>query len=104
MHKKQLQKIREALAWGCSDAEACHYAGVTLRLFEKYTNRNAKFREEKIKLQTMPIVLLKKRLFEAIGEAKPETCLKILEKQEQKETPEIDFEEIMLLEKSLKKS
>jgi len=101
MQNKKIQKIREALSWGCSEIEACHYAEVSLATLEKYLQQNPQFREEKNRLETLPNVLLKKRLFEAIAEAKPETCLKLLERKEQAGTPEVDFEIIAELEKRL---
>ncbi len=104
MKKEKLKKIYEALSWGCNDNEVCHYAGISPDGFQKYVQKNKNFAREKIKLQQMPSILLKKRLFESIAEIKPETCLKILEKQEQNIDPEIDFEEILGLEKILKKS
>lgn len=104
MQKNKIQKIREALQWGCSDEEACNYADVPLDKFQKYLDVHPRFAKEKIKLQKMPIIFLKKRLFDSIGEIKPETCLKILENQTQKNPPEVDFEEIFALEKFLEKS
>lgn len=104
MQKEKLKKLTDAFSWGCSDAEACDYAGISVEDLGKYLTKNPEFGEQKNKLRNLPIVLLKKRLFEGIGDAKPETCLKILEKQINKNTSEVKFEEILALEKILKKS
>lgn len=59
-------KLEQAFALGCSDREACFYAGVATTPFYEYCKKNPKFRERKELLKESPILAARQSVLDGI--------------------------------------
>ena len=56
MTKQALQKLRDAFCFGCTDEEACIYAGISTRVLYSYGENNPDFMQEKEELKQKPVM------------------------------------------------
>ena len=54
MTEEVISKLEEAYSHGCTDSEACLYAGISLAPFYKWQEKNPKFKERKQQLKDQP--------------------------------------------------
>ncbi len=75
-----LGKLREAFLFGCSDREACLYAGINPDTLYEYQKQNPKYTEQKEVLKYNPILIARKTVIQAI-QKDPNLALKFLERK-----------------------
>lgn len=84
MTQSTLGKLREAFLWGCSDREACLYAGINPDTLYAYQKKNPQYSEQKECFKTNPIMLARKCVVNALAED-PQLALKYLERKKSAE-------------------
>ena len=62
-----LTKLEEAYSMGCTDAEACLFAGVSTATLFGYINRFPEFSERKEKLKQFPVLKARKKVVTEIS-------------------------------------
>lgn len=83
MTKSTLDKLETAFAYGCTDAEACFFAGISQALLYIYQNAHPEFLERKDRLKQSPFFKARKSVID--GLADPELALKFLERKKKDE-------------------
>lgn len=61
-----VQKLEEAFAWGCSDEEACLYAGISTSALYEYQHIDELFLERKQLLKLRPVLIARKSVVEGL--------------------------------------
>lgn len=61
-----LHSLRQAFSIGCTDVEACAYAGIAEKTLYNYANEHPEFLQEKEELKKHPILKAKKMVFDNI--------------------------------------
>lgn len=81
-----VRKLEEAFTMGCTDVEACLFAGITKPTLYDYCAANPGFSDRKEALKTMPAVKARNLLFRALesGEADMKTAQWMVEKYDGK--------------------
>lgn len=59
-------KLEQAFAMGCTDLEACFYAGIGKSSLYRYEDNNPEFRERKDELKSKPILLARQTVMKGI--------------------------------------
>jgi len=75
-----LGKLREAFLWGCTDAEACFYAGIHPDTLYEYQKKNPEYSEEKECYKSNPILEARKAVVQAFKND-PHLAMKYLERK-----------------------
>ena len=57
MTKELVDKLEQAFAFGCTDEEACLYAGIHKQTLYNYQKKNPKFIDRKEQLKNKPVLL-----------------------------------------------
>lgn len=63
-----VSKLEEAFAYGCTDAEACLYAGISESLLASYQRTHPKFLDRKRALKESPMLLARRTVVDNLGE------------------------------------
>ena len=86
MTDEVVRKLEEAFAMGCTDVEACLFAGISRPAFYDYCNANPKFSDRKELLRTNPTLKARKLLLMSLesGDADAKTIQWVIEKQDGK--------------------
>ena len=63
-----LSKLEEAFCYGCTDAEACLYAGISESLLESYQRTHPKFLVRKRALKESPMLLARRTVVDNLKE------------------------------------
>lgn len=79
-----LGKLREAFLWGCSDREACLYAGINPDTLYTYQKENPEYSEQKEQYKSNPVLIARKVIVEAMKND-PNLALKFLERRKSDE-------------------
>ena len=81
-----LLKLEEAFAMGCTDAEACLFAGIWPSVLYRYQENNPEFQERKTTLKMNPTLKARKLLLMSLesGDADAKTIQWVIEKQDGK--------------------
>jgi len=85
MDKDTLRKLEEAFALGCTDIEACFYAGISKTAFYNYQNANPEFMERKEALKEQPVLKARKVLLDAIEDGDKQSSQWYLERKKKDE-------------------
>jgi len=80
MTKQRLGKLREAFLWGCTDSEACLYAGIHPDTLYEYQKKNVEYSEQKNVLKSNPVLLARKTVVDALT-SDPKLALRFLERK-----------------------
>ncbi|MBT0585116.1 hypothetical protein [Alteromonas oceanisediminis] len=75
-----IRKLEDAFMWGCSDSEACVYAGIGTTTLYSYCELNTGFRERKEVLKSSPQVKAKRVVFDALKNNDLTTANKVLDR------------------------
>jgi hypothetical protein len=62
-----LVKLEQAFALGCTDLEACFYAGIGKSSLYRYEDNNPDFRERKEELKMKPVLLARQTVMKGIA-------------------------------------
>lgn len=84
MTKDVIAKLEQAFAIGCTDLEACLFAGVSKDALYYYQHKNPKFTERKEQLKETPILKARTSVVNKL-EADAELALKFLERKKKDE-------------------
>lgn len=68
MTKQTLQKLEWAFKFGCTDEEACIFAGIGKSTFYNWLNDHEHFREWKEELKQAPVIASRMVVYQAISE------------------------------------
>ena len=79
-----LGKLREAFLWGCTDREACLYAGINPDTLYEYQKKNPKYTEQKDLYKSNPVLIARKSVIYALA-SDPHLALKYLERKKSDE-------------------
>lgn len=79
-----LKKLEEAFAWGCTDKEACLYAGISEKTLYNYQNNDEEFLQRKELLKQLPILKVRSAVVNAL-EDDPNLALRFLERKKKDE-------------------
>ena len=79
-------KLEEAFSWGCTDIEACLFAGIHRDSLYAFQNENPAFSDRKEALKTNPAIKARRMLFQSLesGEADAKTVQWVIEKYDGK--------------------
>jgi len=66
MTKQALQKLRDAFCFGCTDEEACIYAGISTKTLYNYGEVNPDFLQEKEELKQKPVMYARGNVITAL--------------------------------------
>ncbi len=61
-----LNKLIEAFSWGCTDLEACDYAGISHTCLYNYQNKYPEFIERKVTLKHHPTLLARRIIYHTL--------------------------------------
>lgn len=75
-----VKKLEEAFLWGCTDVEACQYAGISRTTLTKYQHEHPEFLDKKERFKAEPFLRARKCLVESL-ENDPHLALKFLERK-----------------------
>jgi hypothetical protein len=79
-----IQKLEEAFALGCTDLEACLYAGISKSTLYNYQEKNPKFVERKEELKETPVLLARTTVINSLKK-NPDMAMKYLERKKKDE-------------------
>ena len=86
MTDETVRKLEEAFAMGCTDVEACLYAGISKPCLYDYCSSNPEFSDRKEALKTSPAIKARALLSRSLesGEADAKTVQWVIEKYDGK--------------------
>ncbi len=85
MTPEVIAKLEEAFAWGCTDVEACLWAGIAEPTLYLYQDKNPKFIERKKALKETPVLLSRKAVVNAIKKGDRVTAMAYLDRKKKDE-------------------
>ena len=74
-----IRRLEDAFSLGCSDAEACCFAGVTLQVFQEHLKSDPAFKDRREILKQRPQLLARQTVFKALKED-PQIALEYLDR------------------------
>lgn len=89
-----LAMLREVYKLGCTDEEACAYAGISVAALQRYFDRVPQFRQERANLQELPVIKARSNIISAISEKNVAVSQWYMERKRRKEfgdSKEIDL-------------
>lgn len=79
-----IAKLEEAFAWGCTDREACLWAGIAVSTLQLYQDTHPEFIERKEALKDTPIMDSRATVARAVRRD-PDMAMKYLERKKKDE-------------------
>ncbi|MEX1013647.1 MAG: hypothetical protein WDZ80_00615 [Candidatus Paceibacterota bacterium] len=67
MTNETVNKLEQAFAIGCTDEEACSYAGISRETLNKYQNKNKEFLDKKHELKLKPVLKARQTIVNGLG-------------------------------------
>lgn len=80
MTENTVNKLDEAFALGCTDAEACLYADISKECLYQYQDKHPEYVGRKEQLKQRPVLLARSELIKGL-KGNPELALKYLERK-----------------------
>ena len=77
-------KLEHAFSMGCTDREACLYAGITESPFYSFQEKNPAFQQRKAILKETPILLARQEVIRGL-KGNPDHALRFLERRKKDE-------------------
>lgn len=74
-----VRRLEDAFSLGCSDAEACCFAGITLQIFQEHLKIDQAFKDRREILKQRPQLLARQTVFKALKED-PQIALEYLDR------------------------
>ena len=84
MTPEVIAKLEEAFAWGCTDREACLWAGIAVSTLQLHQDREPEFIERKEALKDTPVLLARKSVVNKLPRDS-DLSLKYLERKKKNE-------------------
>jgi hypothetical protein len=85
MDKATVNKLEEAFALGCTDIEACFYAGISRQTLYTYQKDYPEFLDRKEALKEQPVLKARKVVLDAIAEGDKQSSQWYLERKQKAE-------------------
>jgi hypothetical protein len=82
MTQKVVRKLEYAFTLGCTDAEACTYAGISRSTLHAYCQVNARFMDRKEALKSNIKLKAKSIIFKALEDGDLKTANKVIDRVE----------------------
>ena len=82
MTDEVVSKLEHAFSMGCTDLEACMYAGIAKATFYRYQEDNEDFRDHKEVLKSNPFMLARTVLVKALQDGDVNTAHKMIDRRE----------------------
>jgi hypothetical protein len=82
MTESTVAKLEQAFAYGCSDVEACIFAGINKSTLYDYCTKNPEFSDRKEGLKTMPTIRAKIVIYQALEDGDLATANKVIDRKE----------------------
>ena len=82
MTDETVQKLEEAFSFGCTDDEACCYAGISIRSLYYYCENNEKFLHKKELLKNHPVMKAKRIVNQSLDTGDLNTAQKVIDRKE----------------------
>jgi len=79
-----IAKLEEAFALGCTDAEACLFAGISVDSLYKYQRENPEYIKRKAALKETPVLLARTTVVKAVKD-NPTLAFQFLERKKRDE-------------------
>lgn len=79
-----VKKLEEAFALGCSDLEACLFAGISKPTLYAYCEANPSFSDRRAALKTNPVLKARKVVMDAVEDGDVNTAKWLVEKHDGK--------------------
>lgn len=85
MTPEVIAKLEEAFAWGCTDREACLWAGIAVSTLQLFQDNNPKFIERKEALKDTVILKSRKSVHDRVLKGDVDTSKWVLERKKKDE-------------------
>lgn len=85
MTQTVLDKLEQAFSWGCTDVEACLWAGISDDLLYKYQRENPEFIKRKAQLKETPTLKARQVMNIALGQKDKQAAQWWLERKRKEE-------------------
>lgn len=82
MTQETIAKLESAFAWGCTDTEACLFAGIDNSTFYRYCQDNEEFRDKKEALKDTPTMKAKRIINNSLDEQDLATANRVIDRKE----------------------
>lgn len=79
LSEDMIRRLEDAFSLGCTDAEACCFAGVTLQVFQEHLKVDQAFKNRREILKQRPQLLARQTVFKALKED-PQIALEYLDR------------------------
>lgn len=78
MDDNLVNKLLDAFSWGCTDREACAYAGISTQTLYNYCKKNPSFVDQKETLKDTPTMKAKRIILSALEAQDLDTAHKVV--------------------------
>ena len=82
MTPEVVTKLEEAFLLGCTDQEACFFAGISRNTMHNYQRENPEFRDRKQVLKSNPVLMARIVIIKALENGDTATANRILDRAE----------------------
>jgi hypothetical protein len=86
MTDEVLSKLQHAFTMGCTDTEACMYAGCSQSALYRYEEKNEEYREQKVVWKSNPFMLARMLLVDALIAKDVSTAHKLIDRKDGSKT------------------
>lgn len=77
-----IRKLEDAFSWGCTDKEACCYAGIGSSTLYDYCVENPKFSERKEDLKNMPVMKARRIIDASLDDNDLNTANRVVDRKD----------------------
>ncbi len=82
MDEATVNKLIEAFSWGCTDVEACVYAGISKQTLYSYCEKHPEFTDRKEALKDTPTMKAKRIIFNSLEKQELNTANRVIDRKE----------------------
>lgn len=82
MTDEVIRLLLDAYSWGCTDREACCFAGIVPSTLYKYCEENPEFTERKETLKDQPVMKARKIIKAALDDSDLNTANRVVDRKE----------------------
>lgn len=82
MTEETIRKLEDAFSWGCTDSEACCFAGIGMSTLYDYCQANPDFSDKKETLKNKPSMKAKRIVDRALDEQDLNTAHRVIDRKE----------------------
>lgn len=82
MNESTVNKLIEAFSWGCTDVEACIYAGISKQTLYTYCDKHPNFLDQKEALKDTPTMKAKRIIFDELEKGDVVQANRVIDRKE----------------------